>query len=379
MDVIILGAGRIGVAMAHDLSRDDAAKVTVADVDPAALERVESIAPVDTVEGDLSDPQTVAELVSDHEFAINAMPGFLGYQTLEAILTAGRDVVDIAFFPENPFGLDELAKAKGVTAVVDMGVSPGMSGVLVGHAAAALDEVDDVTVYVGGLPAEPEWPWEYKAVFSPIDVIEEYTRPARLITGGKRVTHDALSDVELLEFDGVGTLEAFNTDGLRTLLDTIPAANMVEKTLRYPGHAEKMRMLRDSGFFGQKPVEVGGLGVRPIDLTTNLLFSQWQLAEGEADVTVMRVEVEGRREGRRTRHAYDMIDRYDPKTGMTSMARTTGYTATTVARLVRQGGFDRHGISPPEYLGASSSCVNFLLDGLAARGIVYRESIETIA
>ena len=373
MNVVILGSGRIGGAMARDLASDENSRVTVVDHDPKALNELGSRAGVVTVEADLSQPQTVTDIAADHDLVINAMPGFLGYQTLEAALDAGRNVVDIAFFPEDPFGLDELAKEKGVVAVVDMGVSPGMSGVLVGHAATKLDTVDEAAIYVGGLPEEREQPWEYKAVFSPIDVIEEYTRPARLISDGQIVERPALSEIEEMSFPGVGTLEAFNTDGLRTLLHTIPARNMVEKTLRYPGHAEKMRVLREGGFFSNEPVAIAGSQMRPIDFTAGLLFPMWQLEDGETDLTVMRVEVAGRRDGEPTRFTYELLDRYDPVSGVTSMARTTGYTATTVARLVHDGGYARVGVSPPEYLGAQPSCVEYLLDGLAARGITYNE------
>lgn len=253
-----------------------------------------------------------------------------------------------------------------------------MSGLLVGHIAQTLDAVEDVAVYVGGLPVERTKPWEYKAVFSPIDVIEEYVRPARLKSKGQVVTRPALTEIELIDLPGIGTLEAFNTDGLRTLLDTVPAENMVEKTLRYPGHAEKMRTLRDLGLFDKEPVDVEGKLIRPLDLTTTLLFPAWQLEEGEADVTVMRVEVVGRQDGQRIRHAYDLLDHYDAENGVTSMARTTGYTATTAARLIHEMRYDRPGISPPEFLGADPSCVSYMLAGLSEHGVDYSETISRV-
>ena len=372
MNVIILGSGRIGSAMARDLAADAQGRVTVVDHDSGALELVGARANVATIEADLSHPPSVTDLVADHDLVINAMPGFLGFQTLEAVLHTGRKVVDIAFFPEDPFDLDELAKRHGAVAVVDMGVSPGMSGVLVGHAAGKLDTVEDVAVYVGGLPVEREQPWEYKAVFSPIDVIEEYVRPARMISAGQLIERPALSEVQSMDFPGVGTLEAFNTDGLRTLLNTIPARNMVEKTLRYPGHADKMRVLRDGGFFAKEPLGIEGSDLRAIDFTARLLFPKWQLGDREADLTVMRIEVAGQKDGERARFTYELSDRYDPESDVTSMARTTGYAATMVARLVHQGGYDRPGISPPEYLGAEPSCVEYLLEGLASRGVIFR-------
>jgi len=187
------------------------------------------------------------------------------------------------------------------------------------------------------------WPYEYKAVFSPADVIEEYTRPARLVEHGQVVVRPALSEVELCDFAGVGTLEAFNTDGLRSLIRTLDIPNMAEKTLRYPGHADLMRTFRESGFFDTQPVQIGEAWVRPLDLTSRLLFEQWRREPEEADLTVMQVVIEGLARGMRgevrQRYTYDLLDRYDPETQTTSMARTTGYTCAIVARQVINGLF----------------------------------------
>jgi len=363
--------------MAIDLAGDERFEVSVADIDGAALETLSRQAVIHPVTRDLSDPGEVADLVGGFDLVVAAVPGFMGYRTLEAVIGAGRNVVDIAFFPEDPFGLDELAKEKGVVAVTDCGVFPGMGSALIGRAARYLDTVDSVLVYVGGLPEIRTQPWEYKAVFSPVDVIEEYVRPARYVENGVGVTRPALSDPELLEFPGVGTLEAFNTDGLRTLIETIGAPNMKEKTLRFPGHIEKMAMLRDSGFFSKEPVSLGGQSIRPLDLTARLLFPMWKLEPGEGDITVMRIIVEGCREGRR-RYVYDLLDRFDRGSNTTSMARTTGYTATMTARMIADGLYDRVGISPPEYLGRVPGCVPYLLDGLAERGVVYVESVKDL-
>jgi len=376
MRIIVLGAGLVGGPMAIDLARDERFEVSVADIDPAALETLAQQASIRPMTGDLSRPDEVTDLVGDFDLVVDALPGSMGYRTLEAIIRAGRNVVDIAFFGEDPFGLDELAKAKGVIAVTDCGVFPGMGSALIGRAARRLDTVDRVLVYVGGLPEIRTWPWEYKAVFSPADVIEEYTRPARYVENGIQVARPALSDPELLDFPGVGTLEAFNTDGLRTLLQTIDAPDMKEKTLRYPGHIEKMAMLRESGFFSAEPVTLDGQSIRPIDLTAHLLFPMWKLQPGEGDITVLKILVEGRRDGRRRRFVYDMLDRFDRDSNTTSMARTTGYTATMTARMIADGLYDQTGISPPEYLGRVPGCVSYLLDGLAERGVVYEEHQE---
>ncbi len=375
--VVVLGAGLVGSRIAIDLAADPQFLVTAVDRDAHALARLSAAdLGIDLVTADLSNAAEVRALAGRHELVVSAVPGFLGYATLKTVIEAGRSVVDIAFFPEDPFPLDDLAQQHGVVAIVDCWVAPGMSNILVGHVDEHLDETTRVAVHVGGLPVVRRWPFEYKAVFSPIDVIEEYTRPARYVENGRLVVRPALSDPELLEFPGIGTLESFNSDGLRTLARTIDCPDMKEKTLRYPGHIEKMAVLRETGFFGKDEIDVGGVRVRPIDVTAKLLFADWALEPGEADLTVMQVLVEGRVDGAPVRHTYDLLDTYDAATGAHSMARTTGYTATMALRAVVAGHYDRVGVSPPEYLGRSTSCVEFILAGLEERGVTYRLTVS---
>lgn len=369
--IVVLGAGRVGAAMAKDLASDF--KVTVADVSDTALARLQGLG---TRKADLSTAAGVAAAVEGADLVIGAVPGFMGFETVKAGLEAGKDIVDISFFAEDPFRLDELAKEKGCIAVTDCGVAPGCGNILLGHMATQLDQVDRFMTLVGGLPVVRSWPFEYQAGFSPIDVLEEYTRPARYVAHGKEVEMPALSEPELIEFPGIGTLEAFNTDGLRTLLHTIDAPFKIEKTLRYPGHIEKMRMLREVGFFSKEPIDVGGVKVAPLELTTRLLFPMWQMKEGDEDFTILRVIVEGEKNGRKVRHTFDMLDRFDRATGVSSMARTTGYTCTAVARLVASGGYTRKGISPPEFVGREAGAKDFVLAELAKRGIHFSETIE---
>ena len=254
-------------------------------------------------------------------------------------------------------------------------MAPGLCNILAGHVEGILDRVERYVCYVGGLPQERQWPYEYKVVFSAVDVLEEYTRPARLVEYGQPVVRPALSDVELIDFDGVGTLEAFNTDGLRSLLRTIDAQFMVEKTLRYPGHADLMRVFRESGFFDATPIEVDGHQVRPIALTSRLLFDQWKLEPGQEDLTVMQVVVEGDKAGQRYTYTFDLLDRYDRRTLTSSMARTTGYTCAIVARQVARGLFTQVGICPPEYIGRRQACYQDLMAEYSKREIQVRESV----
>lgn len=372
MKIVILGGGRVGSAMARDLASEPRFEVTVVDASPEALRRLEAWG-LKTERADLADPAEVGKAVRDHDLVVGAVPGFMGFAILKAVLEADKDVVDISFFDEDPFLLDELARERGRIAIVDCGVAPGCSNLVLGRMVAELDRVDSFVCLVGGLPVERTWPFEFKAVFSPIDVLEEYTRPARFKRYGQMVTLPALTEVELVDVPGVGTLEAFNTDGLRTLL-RMDVPTMVEKTMRYPGHADKMRMLRETGFFRTEPLEVGGARVRPLDLTARLLFSSWHLGPGEEDFTAMRIVVEGEKDGRRVRRSWDLLDRYDRATETTSMARTTGYTCTAAVRLVAAGLYDRKGISPPEFVGRDAMAYEFMVRELALRGVVFRET-----
>ncbi|MBN1163169.1 MAG: saccharopine dehydrogenase NADP-binding domain-containing protein [Candidatus Krumholzibacteriota bacterium] len=378
MKVIVLGAGLIGGPMAADLAREERFQVSVADIDAAALQRLKRDHPLETFIRDLSDPREVTALVQEYDLVLSAVPGFMGFETLRAVIEAGRDVVDIAFFPEDPFLLHRLAKERGVTAMVDCGVAPGMSNILAGYIDQRMEETERIVIYVGGLPENREWPYEYKAVFSPLDVIEEYTRPARYIENGRLITKPALSEPELIDFPPLGTLEAFNSDGLRTLARTIKAPHLKEKTLRYPGHIEKMAVLRETGFFDQQEIEINGARIRPLDFTARLLFPKWKLEEGEIDITLMRIMAEGKKDGSRIRFTYDLYDRYDQSTRVHSMARTTGYTATCVLRLLSAGLYREKGISPPEFIGKRPECVDFILEGLRERGINYREGVQKL-
>lgn len=356
MRITVLGAGMVGSAIAKDLAQEPDFNVSVVDLSQESLARLESQTRIEKTQANLAESGKTSAVIADSDFVISAVPGFMGFSTLREIIEAGKNVVDISFFAEDPLQLDDLAKSRGVTAVVDCGVAPGLCNIIAGYVYDLFDHTDRYVCYVGGLPQVRQWPFEYKAVFSPRDVLEEYIRPARYVEYGEEVVRPALSELEMIDFPDVGTLEAFNTDGLRTLGQTLDIPFMREKTLRYPGHANLIRVFRDSGFFGLESVEVDGQAVKPISLTSKLLFDQWGLAEGEADFTVMQVDIQGRRDGERACYTCYLLDRYDEDTQTTSMARTTGYTCSIVARQVIRGLFDRKGVCPPEFIGRASGC-----------------------
>jgi lysine 6-dehydrogenase len=369
--IVVLGAGLVGKAIAVDLAKSF--NVTSFDLREDALKPLENQG-IKTRQVDFSDPSSLAGSLQPFDIVVGAVPGFLGLQTVRTVIEAGKNMVDISFFPEDPFLLDELAKKNNVTVVTDCGVAPGMGNIILGYHHKRM-KIDHYECLVGGLPLVREWPYEYKAVFSPIDVIEEYLRPARYVQHGVLITREALSDPELIKFPGIGTLESWNSDGLRSLINTMPdIPNMIEKTLRYPGCIEYLKVLRESGFFSYDPIEINGTSIRPIDLTAKLLFPKWKLNPGEEEFTVMRIRISGEEKGKARRYEYNLLDRTDSATGTLSMARTTGYTCTAAVNLVLDGKFTRKGINPPEYLGEAENNFLFVLDYLKQRGVRYHMS-----
>ncbi|WP_347923292.1 saccharopine dehydrogenase C-terminal domain-containing protein [Pontimicrobium sp. SW4] len=373
-NIIVLGAGMVGSAMAIDIAKTH--KVTLTDVNVHALEKVkQKSTDLDFLLLDVTDKQTLKSMIKDFDLVICAVPGFLGFETLKAIIEAEKNVIDISFFPENSLELDALAKEKNVTAIVDCGVAPGMDNVILGYYNEKM-KLTDFECLVGGLPKIKKWPFCYKAPFSPVDVIEEYTRPARYVENSQVITREALTDCEYLEFDNIGTLESFNSDGLRSIIYTMShIPNMKEKTLRYPGHVEYIKVLKESGFFSEEVIEVNGNKVSPLDFTSKVLFNEWKLGETEEELTVMRVTVKGENEnGKIEEVVYNLYDEYCPDTQTSSMSRSTGYTATAAANLFLEGLFSEKGVFPPELIGKNEVCFNYFLNYLKERGVVYKKT-----
>ena len=374
-NIVVLGAGLVGRVMALDLAREKDLHVTVADRDEGALARLraEGLA---TIALDLADDAAVCRAIAGADVVVGSAPGHMGFRLLRLVIEAGKSYADIAFMPEDFLVLDALAKARGVTAVVDCGVAPGLSNLLCGRAEHEFDSVERMLILVGGLPKRRLWPFEYRVVFSGVDVIEEYLRPARWVEHGKLVTKLALTDIESVDLPQVGTVEAFNTDGLRSLATTLHAPFMKEKTLRWPGHVERMRMLRETGFLSQEPIDAAGAQVRPYDVTTRLLFDAWRLPEGETDLTVMRVEATGSVGGEHRTWTWDLYDEADPATGYHSMARTTGFPCAIVARMLARGELARPGVQPPERLADDARFYERMMEELRARGVTITLAVK---
>lgn len=377
-NIIVLGAGMVGSAMAIDLVKNH--RVTLTDLSKSVLDKVKQKNKNLTAQQlDVTNRADLQSTIKQYDLVICAVPGFLGFDTLKTIIEAEMNVIDISFFPENSLDLDTLAKEKDITAIVDCGVAPGMDNIILGYYNEKL-KLSDFECLVGGLPKEKKWPFCYKAPFSPIDVIEEYTRPARYVEHGKVVVREPLTDCDYVEFDTIGTLESFNSDGLRTLIHTMShIPNMKEKTLRYPGHVEYVRVLKESGFFSEDKIDVNGQRVSPLDFTSKILINEWKLGETEEELTVMRISLRGENaDGQIEEIVYNLHDEYSKETNTSSMARTTGYTATAVANLVLDGLFAQKGVFPPELVGKHEDCFAYIIKYLEKRKVHYSKNSRLI-
>ena len=356
--IIILGGGMVGSSIARDL-KESTYNVTVADWD----EGVQSyLAPFDInyMKLDFLNNDALKKAIENFDLVIGAVPGFMGYKILKTVIDAGKNIVDISFMPEDSRALIHLAKKNGVTAITDAGVAPGISNLLFGKALFEFDQLHSANCYVGGLPQNPQPPWWYKSVFSPIDVIEEYTRPARFVKNGKMVIKAAMTDIEQLEIENVGTLDAFNSDGLRSLLD-MPISNMVEKTLRYPGHIQKIIKMRNNGLFEPENIKQ----------TAESLINNWAPDKEDYDQTIMRLEFSGIKGGNKIREIFDLFDYYDKQKNISSMARTTGYTCAAVAHALLSGDFRKKGVFTLENFGKETKLVDNILHYLSERNIQF--------
>jgi saccharopine dehydrogenase-like NADP-dependent oxidoreductase len=345
--ILLLGCGRIGRYIYDVLStKHEVVAVDKAKSCPAAVQQ-------DALEVPLGG----------YDIVINALPGNVAYKASRRAVEAGLDVIDVSFYAEDPFTLHEVAVKTGARYVPDAGVAPGLSNVLAGRLVADLGRLDELGIYVGGIPERPVGPLGYSVTWSPLDLIEEYTRPARLIKNGERTAVDPLSDVELIN-SPIGTLEAFYTDGLRTLLKTLAdkVSTMYEKTLRWPGHVEKIRLLRDLGFMaeeGEPP---------PREVTARLLA---RLKFDVPDVVYMKViGVRGEK-----RIAYEVLVK--PRGGWTAMQIATGSVAVGMQYVIKDL---EPGVTPPEYIGMSNRLFPRLLSAIKQQGVVItQELVEKIS
>jgi saccharopine dehydrogenase-like NADP-dependent oxidoreductase len=347
MNILVLGGGQQGRVIAGDLAHSlGSARVTVADVREPRLAAHSNLR---WLAADLSDPAALTRLVHAHDLVVGALPSRFGWGVMQAAIEAKRPLVDVSFCAENPLELDAAARAAGISILPDCGLAPGLSHLCCGHA-AALGPVEELVIYVGGVAEDPNRPYGYVVTWSLDDLLEEYVRPARFVRDRRPVTLPVFSEMETLEVDGAGTMEAFLSDGLRTLIDTLPdVPNMSERTLRWPGHAAAVKPLVESGRFLDE-FRATCLVESPRDLVAMVVRARWK-----------------NRSARMT-----LVSRWDEGEKLTAMARTTALTTSVTAQLVARGGAREPGVHPLELVARDGDAYRFIVDEMARRGVFMR-------
>ncbi len=379
MRVLVLGCGKMGSTIAMDMAQsDEVSKVVVGDFDEKKTEQLAAKLDSDKVLGqrvDVMDQQATVKLVKNFDVVMSALPYGINVLASKAAVEAGVHLVNLTL-EEQQWKLDTPAKEAGVTLVPDCGVAPGLASILAGYGVSLMDETEEIHIICGGIPQKPVPPLGYRIVFDTQGLVDMYCEKSRIVRNGKIIQVDTLSGLEKVQFPGVGELEAFYTDGLSTLLRTMKGKvkNMDEKTARWPGHAEKIRALRNTGFFNAEPIDVDGAKIIPRKVAVSILDKVLALGK-EEDVTVLKVDVAGKKDGNSVEYSYFMVDFFDKQLGVTSMARTTGYTAAIVGRMVARGDIQDRGVVPPE-IAVAGKLKKFTSE-LAHRGVRIQE-ISTV-
>lgn len=348
-----IGCGMIGKVMAIDISKRH--DLHLSDIDQSSLSEVKALDPsIKTKCFNFNNIDVLKSFLEPADIVLVAVPGHLGYNLLKTIIGLKKNIVDISFSPEDLLSLDKMATDNNVTVIFDAGLAPGIPNFLLGNINKE-ENVKKFKYFVGGLPKNPIPPYNYKAPFSPVDVVEEYTRPARIMENGEVIIKPALTDIEQRYYSNTGMLEGFNTDGLRSILITMRhIPNMVEKTLRFPGHAQLINK------------EIKSRKIIPGDKDSlNRLFKLWKPSPDELEFTVLDIIIETETK----KHNYFLYDETNLKENTTSMARTTGYTASAVVDILDQNIFIEKGVFPPELVGSNKKVINYLLNHLKAKNI----------
>jgi lysine 6-dehydrogenase len=374
MKVAVLGSGMMGSVMAWDLARSEGVdEVVVVDIDQERLKNTKRHGgkKISTEVLDVKDGAKLSRFLKGFDVASSALPHGSVHSADVVAVKAGAKMVNIAFEDEQMLLAPE-AKKSGALLIPGCGVAPGLGGVLVAQGARELGGATEGHIMVGGLPQRPVPPLGYRLVFSMVGLLREYTDIARVVRNGKVVKVKPFEELKVIEFpEPIGRCEGFYTDGLASLLYSMKGVkDMDEMTLRWPGHAEKMKFLVDAGFLSKQTMAVDGQKVSPYDLSSALLNRLLNKGARE-DVTVMRVEVRGPK-GKMT---YDMMDFFDSQYDVTSMGKTTAYTGSIVTQMVGRGEVKGKGVIPPES-ALDAGAVTTLLRELVKKGVRVTEKWE---
>ena len=382
-DFLVLGAGKMGAALAKDLIESDQENtVTLADRSSAQLERAAaslSSERLTLLQLDITEEYRSEAAFRGTDLVLAALPHSQSLPALATAVRSGVHFVDLVGEGSDArLAYHEAARAQGICLLSGMGVAPGISNVCVARAVHSLDETDAARIYVGGVPLHPQPPLNYRVVFAIESVLDAYERPASVKLDGRVQDVPALSGVEAIAFSSpFDRMECFYTDGLNSLLHTMGERierELFEKTVRYPGHAQAIESLKACGLFSREPLEVRGGEVVPRQVLETLLEEKLSLGD-ERDVTLLRVVVEGRKEGKAQSHVFEMVDYYDPETSLTSMARTTCFPTSIAAQLIAAGRIDLRGCLFPEDV-FSGEPYEILMAYLADRGVVVSHNVK---
>jgi lysine 6-dehydrogenase len=336
MRIVVLGCGNIGTVVARDLAESlPRAEIVLADVDRNNAQDAAAnvgLKNLGWMQADAAKHLELSTKLKNFDVVVGALPGKFGYRACKASIAAKVDMVDVSYMPEDVMSLNDVASKAGVSIVPDCGMSPGFCSMLVGRGVSKLDQVEKAHMLNGGLPETPVPPLGYVITWSVKDLIDMYVRKVNILKDGKITQVEPLSGLEELDFPGIGKLEAFYTDGLRTLLYTIKAKDMWEKTLRYPGHVEKIKLLKALGFFDSDAIEIGKAKVEPREVTADLFARK--LKRKIPDIVVIRVKVSGKKDGRQIGHVYHVFDHYDSERRVTSMAERLGMNERWFERFI---------------------------------------------
>ncbi|MFG6118637.1 saccharopine dehydrogenase family protein [Thalassobacillus sp. B23F22_16] len=380
MKVAVLGSGLMGKEAARDLVQSPGVKhVALADVDYQKAKDVcrQLNSPIlGAAQLDATNETELGDFIKNYDVVINAL--FYSFNEIVAkkAIEAGVHSVDlgghIGHMTDKVLKLKEEAKAAGVTLIPDLGVAPGMINILSGYGVSKLDQAKSIKLYVGGIPVQPEPPFEYNHVFSMEGVFDHYTDPALIIRNGMKQEIPSLSEIERINFEKFGPLEAFHTaGGTSTLSYSYPYLDTLEyKTIRYPGHAEKFKLLVDlnltrNDYF----VEVKGAKVSPREVFLKVLDPIVDLKEKD-DAVLLRVLVSGEKDGHATTYTYEMATFKDRKNNVTAMARATANTISVVAQMLGNGTIEKRGVYPPEQIVPG----NNYIEEMAKRGVNIKET-----
>ena len=380
LSVAVFGAGNIGrVVSLYLIESDLIDSVTVFDISRERLDNLAKEAYSDklsTVRSDVLRDPKVTKMIRNFDAVSSLLPGNIGDIAYGMSIGCKTNLVDTSYTSTDPFKFDKRAKESNVVIVPDAGVAPGLSNLLVGHAVSEFDTVDKVAIYVGGLPQKPKPPVYHGVNWSVSDLLEEYSREARIVRGGKIETVEPLSGREDFFFKGFGLLEAFYTDGLRTLLKTIKANEMYEKTLRYSGHLDFIAPMYKMGFFSKTAVSVDNCNVKPIDFSSKI-FQRSIFNPNMIDILLMEIIVRGKKNGKDIEINFHVIDYYDKENKVSAMARTTGYTNAATVELILTGKLES-GIQPLENIGMNKKNFEFIIKRLERNGIKIERNVETV-